>query len=155
MDRIRAANHVIRAIEKILFITLVMDGLEFRRIEEPAGVQAVDGEEISPFFAAERDSKSAAHGAKASIRSRETPSRLRHSQPGSRRHLDHQAGLVAILRRRTARDGFQRLNRIQRDLVGKHLALLVRDGLAVHGKGIFRVVPKPMEQSVRIRHHAG
>src|SRR5216684_7816212 len=107
-----------------------MNGLKFGRIEETAGVQAVDGEEISPFFAAECDSKSAAHGAKASIRSREASGGLSNSQPGSRRHLDHQTGLVAILRRRTARDGFQRLNRIQRDLVGKHLALLVRDGLA-------------------------
>src|SRR5258708_32162960 len=106
-----------------------MDGLKSGRIEKRAGVHAVSSEEISPFFPAESHSESTAHGAKASIRGRKAPSRLRDSKPGSRRHLDHQAGLVSIFRRRTARNGLQGLNRVQRNLVGENFTLRIREWL--------------------------
>src|SRR5258708_20976257 len=104
-----------------------MDGLKSGRIEKRAGVHAVSSEEISPFFPAESHSESTAHGAKASIRGRKAPSRLRDSKPGSRRHLDHQAGLASIFRRRTSRNALQALHPAQPNLVAEHFTFLIRD----------------------------
>ena len=64
------------------------------------------------------------------------------------RYVDHQAGLVAIFGGRGAGDDFQRLDGINRKLVGKHLALLIGNGLAVHGKRIFRVVAEAVKQAI-------
>ncbi len=42
------------------------------------------------------------------------------------------AGLASVFGRRRARDHLHGLDRIERNLVGEHLALLVGDGLAVN-----------------------
>ena len=72
-----------------------------------------------------------------------------------RRHFNHQARFSAIFCRWPAGNRFERLNRVQGNLVGKDLALLVCNGLAIHGKRILRVIAQSVKQSVRVRHYSG
>ena len=73
----------------------------------------------------------------------------------ARGDVDDQAGLAAVFGRRRAVDHFKGLNRIHRDLVGKDFALLIGDGLAVHGERVFRMIAEPVEKPVRIRGDSG
>src|SRR6266849_6361993 len=123
-----------------------MDDTKFRWIEEPAGIQAAHGNKVSPFFPAERCVETCTDGAKRTIRSLHAAHRGCLSQPRARGDLDDQAGLVSEFRRRRAGNYFQRLNRVDRNLVGKYFALLIGDWLAVHREGIFSVVPEAMEE---------
>jgi len=47
------------------------------------------------------------------------------------------------------------LNGVGGKLVGKDLALLVGNGLAVDGEGIGRVIAETVEEAVGVRGHAG
>ena len=64
---------VIHAVEDIFLVALVVHHGKFRRIEEPAGVQAVDGDEIAPLFAAVGEIETRVGGAEAAVRSGELP----------------------------------------------------------------------------------
>jgi hypothetical protein len=78
---------------------------------------------------------------------------MRHScsQPGSGGRYDYQAGLAAILRGWGAFNDFERLNGVDRDLIGEDLTLLVRYWLAVNGERVRGVIAESMEQPVRVR----
>ncbi len=52
MNRISGRKLVVHAVEKILFVPLVMHHREFRRIEKAAAIQSAGEEEISPVLAA-------------------------------------------------------------------------------------------------------
>ncbi len=78
-----------------------------------------------------------------------------HALAGARCHVDHQASFVAVFGGWCAVDHFERLNRIDRNLVREDLALLVRDRLAVHRKRVLRVVAETVEKTVRIRGDSG
>ena len=123
---------VIHPVKKILLVALIVEDDKLRRIQEPPRIQPVQLKEISPVLAAVRQVETAIHSPERSVRSRKTPRRLRHTLPRPRRHLDHQRCLAAILRRRRARNHLQRLDRIRRNLVREHLALLVGNRLPVH-----------------------
>ena len=78
------------------------------------------------------------------------PVRRGHALARARGHVDHDAGLVAIFGRRRARDDLHRLNRIQGNLVGEDLALLVGDGLAIDRERVLRVIAQSVEKAVGI-----
>ncbi len=63
-----------------------------------------------------------------------------------RGHIDHDAGLVAIFGRWSSRNDFHRLNGVERDLVGKHFALLICDRLPVDREGIFGMITQVRER---------
>lgn len=67
---------------------------------------------------------------------------------GARGHVDHNAGLVTVFSRWSAGDDLQRLNRVERNLIGENLALLIGDGLAVNRERVFRVIAKSVEESI-------
>ena len=73
------------------------------------------------------------------------------SQTGTRRHLYDHAGLVTKLCRRGAGNHFKGLNRIERNLVGEYLALLIGDRLAIEREGVLGVIAESMKQPIGIR----
>src|SRR5579859_7905413 len=109
-----------------------MDRVKLWRVQESAGIQAIGRDEVAPFLAPVGELKTTGRGAKAAVRGRNCSRGLRCAETRPRGDLNHQAGFVAILRRWPARDDFERLNRIQRNLVREDLVLLVCDGLTVH-----------------------
>ena len=108
-----------------------MDHGEFRGIEKAAGLKTARGYEISPVLAADGKVECSIRRPEGAVRSSHL-TRWTQVEPGARRHVDDQGGLVAILRRWNPIDGFKRLHRIDRNLVGESLALLVGNGLSVH-----------------------
>ena len=68
-----------------------------------------------------------------------------HALARTRGYVDHQTRLVAVFSRGRPGDHLNRLNGIQRDLIGKDFALLVGDGLAVNRERIFRMIAETVE----------
>src|SRR5690348_2750465 len=95
MNRIGTAELQIHAVEYVLLVALRMDDLEFRRIEETACIQAICGNEIAPLRTSKRHIEAHIIRTETSVRSSHASNRFRLSEPGTRRHLDNQAGLVA------------------------------------------------------------
>src|SRR5438034_1855708 len=139
----------------VLLVTLGMDDLEFRRIEETSCFQPVRSDEIAPLRAPKRYVKGPVRRPETPVRGSHASNRLRLAQPGTRRYLDDQARLVAKFGGRGAGDYFQRLNRIDGDLIREDLAGLVRHRLAIDGKRAFRMIADGVNQSVRIRYRPG
>src|SRR5216684_5404056 len=131
-----------------------MDHLELRRIEESARVQAVCGDEIAPLLTSKRYVHASVRRPEAPIRSSQTANWFGLAEAGTRRYLDHQARLVTKFGGRSAGDHFQRLNRIDRDLIGKDFARLIRHRLAIDRKGAFRVIADSVTKTVGIRNSA-
>ncbi len=52
MDRVGRREGVVDAVEEVLLVALVVEDGELRRIEEAAGVEAVDLDEVAPVLAA-------------------------------------------------------------------------------------------------------
>ena len=75
------------------------------------------------------------------------------AQAGPRDGVHDEAGLIAELGRRSPGDQFHRLNRVQRDLRGESLALLVADRLPIHRKAGLRMIPQRMKETVGIGSH--
>src|ERR1700694_5211225 len=128
-----------------------MDDGELRRIKKAATVQTASRNEIAPLLATVTKVESDGRGAKTAIGSGEAPLRFRQPLARPRRNIDHDACLLAILSRGCAGDDLHRLNGIERNLVGENFALLVGDGLAIHGERILCVITKAMKESVRVR----
>ncbi len=128
--------------------------MKFGWIQESAGIQAVRRDEVSPFLAADGQPEPAAYGAEAAIRREHGACRLGNAEARPCRNFDHQARFVAIFSRWSSRHGFDRLNRVQRNLVGEDLALLVRNGLPIYRERILGVVTESVKQAVRVCHHA-
>src|SRR6266403_5400171 len=142
----------VHAVEDVLLVTFRMDDLKLRRIEETARIQAIRRDEIAPLQASKGHIEATIIRAKAPIRSSHTSNRFCLAEAGTRRYLDYQARLVTKFGGRSAGDYFQRLNRIDRDLVGKDFASLIRHWLAIHRKGAFRMIADGVNQAVRVRH---
>jgi hypothetical protein len=68
---------------------------------------------------------------------------------------NHDTGLASVFRRRGTRDHFHGFDRINRKLVGKDFALLVRDRLAVDAERIRGVVADPVEETIGIGRDPG
>src|ERR1700730_6319009 len=67
VNRVSARNLVVHTIKQILLIALVVERVQFRRIQESAGVQSACGDEIPPFLPAEGDVETAGHRSKAPL----------------------------------------------------------------------------------------
>ena len=52
MDGVGRWKAVVDAVEEVLFVALVVEDGELRRIEEAAGIEAVDLDEVAPVLAA-------------------------------------------------------------------------------------------------------
>src|SRR2546426_5747256 len=107
MNRIGTTKLQIHAVEHVLLITLGMNDLEFRWIEETARIQAVRRDEIAPLRSSKRYIEARIIRTETPVRSAYTSNRLRLAQARTRCHLDDQARLVSKFRGRRARDHFQ------------------------------------------------
>src|SRR4029077_16220365 len=103
---------------------LVMHHDKFRGIEKTPAVQPTRGNKVPPILAAVRKIEIHVARSEVTVGSRDAAVRRSHALPGLSRHIDDHASLVAILRGWRACDDLHRLDRIQRNLVGKNLALL-------------------------------
>ena len=131
-----------------------MDDRDLGWIKESTRFEAAGRNKVAQLLAAKCEIEASRCSAKRSIGRPHAARGSTLSQAGARRDFDHQACLVPKLRRRRSGNHFQRLNGFHRDLVGKNLALLIRDWLSVDGKRIFRMIPEPVEKPVGIRHYA-
>src|SRR5882757_6039242 len=122
----------VHAVEDVLLVTFRMDDLKLRRIEETARIQAIRRDKIPPLRASKGHIEASIIRAETPVRSSHTSNWFRLAEAGTRRHLDDQAGLVTKFSGRSPGDHLQRLNRIDRDLIGKDFAGLVRHRLAIH-----------------------
>src|SRR6202451_257186 len=91
----------------------------------------------------------------AAVRAIDTARRLCNSLTGARGGNDYEAGFATVFGWRRAADDFNGLDGVGRKLVGEDFALLVGDGLAVDGEGVFSVVAEAVEEAVGIRRNAG
>ena len=148
MNRIEIREVIVHAVEEILFVTLVMEDLKLRGIKKAPSVESINLDEIPPLLAAPGQIKAGRRRPESAIRAAHTAGRLGYSLSGARSSHNHQAGLATILGRRRAADDFDRLNRVSGNLVGKDLALLVGNRLAIHGEGIGGVVAEAVEEAV-------
>src|ERR1700685_2215935 len=67
IDGVHVGKLEIHPIENVLFVAVIVENLELRAIQEAAGVQAIGGDEVSPFFSAIGKIEAAVGGAKGSI----------------------------------------------------------------------------------------
>src|ERR1700678_3015113 len=107
---------------------------ELGRIEKPAAVQSVKRDEISPFLASVGKVEAGTGGAKRPVRSRDGAMGSGNAETRPCGSDNHDAGLDTELGGRCPGNDFQRIDRIDRNLVGKNLALLIGDGLAINGE---------------------
>ena len=87
---------------------------------------------------------------KATVRRGDATVRRGHPLAGARGDVDDQTRLVAVLRRWRTGNHLHRLDRIQRNLVGKNLALLIGDGLAIDRERVLGVIAQAMKKAVRV-----
>ena len=128
---------------------------ELGRVEKPAAVESVRRDKVAPLLAAVPEVKPDIGCAKTAIGAGYDAMGRSHALAGPRGDVDDQARLAPVLRGGSAGDNLQRLDRVERNLVGKNLTLLVGDGLAIQGKRILRMVAHTMEEPIGIRRDAG
>ena len=155
MQRIRCGQLIVHAVKDIFLVAFVVHHAELRRIEETAAVEPAHGDEVSPFFASVTEIEAASCRPKRAVRPGHASVRRRFAQARARGHVNYEARLVAVFGGRRAGNHFERLDRIERNLIREHLALLVGDRLAVHGKRILGVIAEAVEETVGIRGDAG
>src|ERR1041385_5904360 len=131
-----------------------MHHLKLWRIEKPARLQTARGCEVAPLLATESNVEPCCRRAKRSVRRSDTARWSGLPQARTCGYLYYQARFVAKFCRRRSGNHFQRLNRFHRNLIREDLALLIRDRLAIHGKRIFCVIPKSVEESVGIGYYS-
>ncbi len=154
MQRTLLVQLVVDAIEEVLLVALGVIHRELRCIEKPPRLQPIRRDEVAPVLAAIRHIEGKIARAEAAIAERYASGRRGNALARARRRLDHQARLVAILRRWCAIDNLQRLHCRRRHLVRKHLALLVRNRLAIDAERVLRMIAQSVHQAVRVRRNA-
>ena len=127
---------------------MVVEDLVFGAIEESARIEAAGRNEVPPVIRSVAQIEPAAAIAEAAVRSRHIAMRRLRTEAGTGGYHNHKARLAPVFRGRRAFDHFHRLHRIDRNLIGKNLALLVGNGLAVDRKRVRRVVAHPVKKAV-------
>ena len=112
MQRVRRGKLIIHAIKDVLLISFIVEHHKLGRIEKTAGIEPIQFEKVSPVFSPISDIETSRRRPEGSVGTGEAAGGLGNSLAGARRHLDHQARLASILRRRRTRDDFHRLNRV-------------------------------------------
>src|SRR5580704_10312100 len=117
LNCILVRKFVVKAVEKVLFVAPIVQHFEFRRIEKPAGVQAIDSDKVSPLGASiteiepgEGRTKRTVGGVYAAVRGGDAQAR-------TCRRYNHNAGLASVFSWWCALDDLQGLNRIERNLI--------------------------------------
>src|ERR1700730_11120535 len=100
-----------------------------RRIKESTSSQSARGDEVPPLRASVSEVEIDIGRAKCAIGGCCATVGRSNALTRARGYVDDQARLVAVFGGRRAGNDLERLNRIPGDLVGKYLALLIRDGL--------------------------
>src|SRR5208283_351639 len=159
MDRVLVGDLVVDSVEYIFQVTLGVYHGKFLRVEKSSGIQPVHCDKVSPLRTTVGEIESSVHGTKRTVRRGDCSMWSGHTLPGARSNLNHQAGLIAKLGGRRTGYDFERLDGGGRNLVGKNLALLVRDRLTVNGEGVLRMITESVEKPVGIggnsRRHQG
>jgi hypothetical protein len=150
VNRVGAVELIVHAIEQIFFVALVVEHYEFRRIEKAASVQTAYRDEVPPVLATVRKFGFHVGCSERPVRSAHTAVRGGHALTGPRGRYNHNAGLASVFRRRRPGDHRQGFDRIDWKLVGKDLALLVSNWLAVDAERIRGVVADPVEEAIGI-----
>ena len=146
---------VIDTVEEILLVALVVEDGELRRIEKASGVQGVGFDEVAPALSAVGEIEASICRPEGPIGSVDISGRLGDALSGARGGYDDEAGLVAVFGRWRAADDLDGLNGVGWELIGKDLALLVGNGLAVNGEGVGGVVAESMKEAVGVGRNAG
>src|SRR5258706_4118080 len=100
-------------------------------IEKPAAVQSAHGNEVSPFRTAIGEVEPEIGRAETAIGSGDRAFRGGHALARACSNVNDNARFLAVFRGWRAGDDLQRLDGIERDLVGANFALLVGDGLPI------------------------
>ena len=145
---------IVEPVENLLVVSAIVQHRELGRIQKPPGPRRVGHQKIADPGVARAEGEIFANAAERPIAGAETSERLQRSQSrfGHRGH--HQAGLIAIFRRRRARNRLERLDGVQRQLVRRLLVLLIAHRLIVDGILRLRVIAQGMEKSVGILDHS-
>ena len=144
-----AAGLVIGAIEDRAGVPGVVHRPELRRIEEPSAAFGVNRGKVAPARGPGRERGILADGAEGAVGCQEIAGELL-AESGTRGRIDHQAGLVSVLRRGRSGDHFHGLNRIGGNRRRKNFVALVGDGLAVDDVADLGMVAERVEKTVRI-----
>ena len=150
IDRVVARGLEIEPVEHVLLVAVIVENLVLRTVQEATRVETVRGDEVSPFGASILKIEPAVAGAKGAIGSRNIAVRLRDTEARAGGHHHHQAGLSSIFGRRRTFNHFHRLDGVDRQLLGEHLAHLVGNRLAVDRKRIRGVIAESVEKPVGI-----
>src|SRR5580704_7734025 len=148
VNRVRLRELEVKPIEDIFLVPLVMHHRELWWIEEPAAVQSVGGDEVSPVLPAVSEIESEIGAAERAVGACDVPVRRGHALSGAGRDVDYDAGFVTEFSRRRSVDHLEGLDGVHRNLIGENLALLVRNWLAVERKRVLGVVAQAMEETV-------
>ena len=145
----------VNAIKHILLVAVGVEDGKLRRIEKAPGIQAVQLKEVAVSGAAIADINGAGRLAERPIGAGDVSRGLGEAFARAGRHVDDQAGFVAVLCRRCTRDHVEGLHGVRWDLVGENLALLVGDRLAVERERVRCMVAEAVEKTVRVGSHTG
>src|SRR5580698_6526103 len=145
-----AGEVVVDAVEEVLFVALVMEDDELGRIEEAAGVEAVELEEVAPVLSAVAQVNGSAGGAEGPVGAGDGAGGGGDALSGAGGDVDDEAGLVAVLGRRRAGDDLDGLHGVRGKLVGEDFALLIGDGLPVDREGVRGVITESVKEAVRV-----
>src|SRR5439155_4196448 len=107
----------VHAIEYILFIAFGVYDCKLGWIEEPATVQSVGREEVSPLLASVAEVKASIGRAETSVRSTYRAMWGGKALTRTGRDVDHNTCLLAEFSRRRTGDDLHRLDRIEGNLV--------------------------------------
>src|SRR5260370_27200358 len=155
MNRIVGCKAAVDAVKEVDFVTFVMEDGKLGTIKEPAGVQTIDFDEVSPVLAAVGKIEASGRGAERPVGRSYASVRSSRALPRTGGYVDDEAGLSTIFGGRGSRNRLNRLDRIRRNLIGEHLALLIGDRLSVYRKRVRGVVAKTMEKTLGIGHGTG
>src|SRR6516225_10169315 len=113
---------IIDAVKNIFVVPDVVNGKEFRSIQETPGPNRIQRNEVSKFGGAHPQSCFFAPRPERTPIRIEAPVSLGCAEPRLRYSVHNQAGLIAILSIRSARDQLHALNSISRKLRRENLA---------------------------------
>src|SRR5260370_102841 len=145
-----AAWLVIMSVEDGVFVTDVVNRMEFRSIQDPSSSGRIERDEVPYFCISEAKRNAAAGGAKSSIVRFNISKRVSCPETRTSRDLSYQAALVAKFSGGCSGDNFHALDCAYGKLGGKDFALLIADGLPIDDKAGLRVIAHRVEETVAI-----
>ena len=154
VEGVFAVGLEVEAIEDGLIVACVVDGLEFRGVEETVATDPVERGEVAEAGSSEAKGGRASGGTEGAEAGVEAAEDTIGTQAGACGDFNDKAGLVAKLGTRVAGDEFEALDGAGGELGGEHFALLVADRLAVHDEADLGVIAEGMEEAIAISHNS-